>query len=210
MPTKKKTTTTSKKTGGRPPKGTATKSDFIREKLKAGMSPTDIVKAAAEANPKVVIAPAMVYKVRSRLTAKKPGAAKAKPGPKPSKGTAAPKTGGKLSKSDFIRQYPDKSANEIVALGKKASPPVKFSANAVYTVRGYDKKRSGGPKGKPGRKPAPKYETPKFQVFPGGGGSEADLKKAALAVGFPRALEVVAELGKKAQEIQRQYQALMG
>ena len=50
-----------------------------------------------------------------------------------------------------------------------------------------------------------------FQVFSGGGGgSESELKKAALAVGFPRALTVVAELGKKFEAVQRQYQALLG
>lgn len=175
-----------------------TKSDFVREKLKAGMSAAEIVKAAAER--KMTIAPAMVYKLRSRLSGgggKKRTLSKRKAIPK--------KKGGKLSASNFIRKYPTKSANEIAALAKKAG--IKMSVGLVYTTRSYDKKA----KGKTTRKPGPKSKTPVFQVFPGGGGgSEAELKQAALAVGFPRALKVVEDLSRKFEAVQRQYQALLG
>ncbi|GMV15491.1 MAG: hypothetical protein AMXMBFR56_37150 [Polyangiaceae bacterium] len=150
-----------------------------------------------------------VYKIRSRTKAAGTPK-KGKPGPKP-KGNvkAAPKKkAGKLSASDFIRQHPGKSANDVVELGKKKG--VKFTISSVYQTRAYDKKRKGGSKKTKG-KPGPKAKDFKFQVFPGGGGgSESELKKAALAVGFPRALKVVEDLGKKFESVQRQYQALLG
>lgn len=126
------------------------------------------------------------------------GGGKGKPGPK--------KKGAKGSASAFVRKYPTKTANEIAALAKKAG--IKMSVGLVYTTRAYDKKRKGGSKKKPG----PKSKDFKFQVFSGGGGdgSVAELKQAALAVGFPRALTVVSELAKKFESVQRQYQALLG
>ncbi|MCC6651524.1 MAG: hypothetical protein IT348_10295 [Candidatus Eisenbacteria bacterium] len=142
-----------------------------------------------------------VYKIRSK--------AKAGGGKKTSaKGKASPKKkGSKGSASDFIRQHPGKSANDVVELGKKKG--VKFTISSVYQTRAYDKKRKGGSK-KTKTKPGPKPKTPVFQVFPGGGGgSESDLKKAALAVGFPRALKVVEDLSRKFESVQRQYQALL-
>ena len=187
-PSKKKSPATSKRKGSGP-----SKSDFIREKLKAGLSAADIIKAGAEA--KMTIAPSFIYKLKSKLSGgggKKKTSAKAKAAPK--------KKAGKLSASDFIRKHPTKSANEVVELGKKKG--LKFSISSIYQTRAYDKKRKGGAsktKGKPG----PKRKTPVFQVFSGGGGSEADLKKAALAVGFPRAREVV-------EELERGYMALLG
>ena len=195
---KKKSSKVSSKRKGSGP----SKSDFIREKLKAGLSASDIIKAGAEA--KMTIAPSFVYKLKSKLSGgggKKKTSSKGKPGPK--------KKGGKGSASAFVRKYPNKTANEIAALAKKAG--IKMSVGLVYTTRAYDKKKSGGAsktKGKPG----PKRQTPVFQVFPGGGGggSEAELKQAALAVGFPRALKVVQDLGKKFESVQRQYQALLG
>lgn len=161
------------------------KSDFIREKLKAGLSAADIIKAGAET--KMTIAPSFIYKLKSRLSG---GGGKGKPGPK--------KKGAKGSASAFVRKYPTKTANEIAALAKKAG--IKMSVGLVYTTRAYDKKRKGGSKKKPG----PKSKDFKFQVFSGGGGgSESELKKAALAVGFPRAREVV-------EELERGYMALLG
>jgi len=142
-----------------------------------------------------------VYKVRSK--------AKASGGKKKtsSKGKASPrKKAGQLSASDFIRKHPTKSANDVVELGKKKG--LRFSASSVYQTRAYDRK--GKAVGSKKTKPSPKGKTPVFQVFPGGaGGSESDLKKAALAVGFPRALTVVTELAKKFEAVQRQYQALL-
>jgi len=174
------------------------KSDFIREKLKAGLSAADIIKAGAEA--KMTIAPSFIYKLKSKLSGGggQRTSSKGKPGPK--------SKGGKGSASAFVRKYPTKTANEIAALAKKAG--IKMSVGLVYTTRAYDKKRKGGSKKKPG----PKSKDFKFQVFSGGGGdgSVAELKQAALAVGFPRALTVVAELAKKFESVQRQYQALLG
>ena len=148
-----------------------------------------------------------VYKIRSKTkTAGSPK--KGKPGPKP-KGklkSAPKKKGGHGSASDFVRSRPaSMSAKEVVAAGAKKG--LKFSEGLVYQTRAYDKKRRGSSKGKPGPKP----KDFKFQVFPGGGGdgSVAALKQAALAVGFPRALTVVAELAKKFEAVQRQYQALL-
>lgn len=137
-----------------------------------------------------------VYKIRSKAKA---GGGKKKTS---AKGASPKKKAGKLSASDFIRQHPTKSANEIVELGKKKG--LKFTISSIYQTRAYDK---GSSKSKPG----PKSKDFKFQVFPGGGGgSEAELKQAALAVGFPRALTVVTELAKKFEAVQRQYQALLG
>lgn len=190
---KKKTSIKAKKRSG------PTKSDFIREKLKAGMSAADIIKAGAEA--KMTIAPSFIYKLKSKLSGGggKKTSSKGKPGPK--------KKGTKGSASAFVRRYPTKTANEIAALAKRAG--IKMSVGLVYTTRAYDKKKGGASKTK--GKPGPKRKTPVFQVFSGGGGgSESELKKAALAVGFPRALTVVAELGKKFEAVQRQYQALLG
>jgi hypothetical protein len=199
---KKAKTIGAKRAGGRPKAGEPTKSDFIREKLKAGMSASDIVKAAAAKGMK--ISPPLIYKLKTKLS----GGNSTKPSATAGKTVAKD---GKPSASGFIRQHPDKKAAEIVELAKAAG--VKVTAGLVYTTRAYDKKKGGGavPKRKPGPKPAPKYQTPKFQVFPGtGGGDETELKKAALAVGFPRALQVIQALAKKAEAVQRQYQALLG
>jgi hypothetical protein len=186
----KKKSSASKRKGSGP-----SKSDFIREKLKAGMSAADIVKAGAEA--KMTIAPSFVYKLKSKLSG---GGGKKKKSS--ARGKAVPKRkSGKGSASAFVRRYPTKTANEIAALAKKAG--IKMSPGLVYTTRAYDKKKSGGSKKTKG-KPGPKSRTPKFQVFPGGGGgSEAELKRVALAVGFPRAREVV-------EELERGYMALLG
>ena len=132
-----------------------------------------------------------IYKIRSQANARKASKA-AKPAAK------GKRKAGKLSASDFIRKYPSKSANDIVELGKKQG--LRFTISSVYQCRSYDKKRKGGSKKAPGRK----AKDVKFQVFSGGGGgSESDLKKAALAVGFPRAREVV-------EELERGYMALLG
>lgn len=182
----KKKSSTSKRKGSGP-----SKSDFIREKLKAGLSAADIIKAGAAA--KMTIAPSFIYKLKSKLSGGggKKTSSKGKPGPK--------KKGSKGSASAFVRKYPTKTANEIAALAKKAG--IKMSVGLVYTTRAYDKKKGGASKTK--GKPGPKAKTPKFQVFPGGGGgSEADLKKSALAVGFPRAREVV-------EALERGYMALL-
>jgi hypothetical protein len=158
-----------------------TKSDFIREKLKAGMSASDIVKAAAEKGTK--ISPPLIYKLKTKMASGGKKAAK--------KGKTGPKKGGKLSASDFIRKHPNKSANEIVALGKKAK--IKFGANLVYTVRQYDRKKTGAPKGKLGRK----SKDFKFHVFPGGARSSAveeQFKQLLRAIGIDRAKALIDEV----------------
>ncbi len=89
------------------------------------------------------------------------------------------------SKSDFIRKAPPTMpAKDVVAAA--AAQGMTISAGLVYNVRGRVRNDSGGATPREG----------------GGGGNETELKRAALAVGFPRALEVVAAL-------QRKYNALL-
>mgnify|MGYP003381562505 CR=1 FL=1 len=172
-----KKTTVKKSKGGRSKGSGPTKSDFVREKLKAGMSAGDIVKAAAASGLKV--APTLVYKLRSTSASKTSKTGR--------------KKGGKLSPSDFVRRYPDKSASEVVELAKKAG--VKVSAGLVYTTRSYDKKKGGGasaPKGKPGPKPkgkGPKILTANFR----GGAAEEQFKKLLGAIGIDRAKALIEE-----------------
>jgi hypothetical protein len=206
----KKTPAKAKATGGRPPKGSGpSKSDFIR--ANPTLTAAEVVAKAKETG--LSIAPILVYKVRGRAKAKGPKAAAAalkaasKPGPKAKDG--------KISASEFVRAQPvEMKANEVVAAGKAQG--LKFSANLVYMVRSVMKKRASGgaapaAKKKPGPKPKIQYQTPKFVAFPGtGGGDETELKKAALAVGFPRALQVIEDLSKRAEAVQRQYMALLG
>jgi hypothetical protein len=219
MATTKKTSKTSKKTpakakakGGKPPAGTQSKADFIREKLKTGLSPVAIVAAAKEGG--ITIPPAMVYKVRSRMVGKKSGAptaaAKAKPGPKP-------KDGG-MSASAFVRSMPTTMKAKEVSEAAKAKG-LKVTSGLVYMVRSAEKKKTGGgtasapkAKGKPGPKPKTQYQDwkPSVVIHGGGGGDETAFKKMALEIGFPRALRVIEELAKKAEAVQRQYQALLG
>ena len=140
----KKATT---RAGGRPAAGAPLKADFIRSKLAEGLGASAIVKAAAEQGMK--IQPSQIYKLKRKSARKGSGPAGKKTTP-----ASAPKAG-KLTASDFIRQHPDKTATEITKLGKAQG--FKFSSNLVYATRAYDKKKSGAPKGKPGRKPAGKW-----------------------------------------------------
>lgn len=167
----KKKSSTSKRKGSGP-----SKSDFIREKLKAGLSAADIIKAGAGA--KMTIAPSFVYKLKSKLSG---GGGKKTSGPK--------KKGGRGSASDFVRSLPaSMSAKEVVAAGAKKG--LKFSEGLVYQTRAYDKKRRGGSKSKPG----PKSKDFKFQVFPGGGGDvEEQFKKLLASIGIDRARALIDE-----------------
>jgi len=176
-----------------------TKTSFVLS-LPRDLPAAEVVEKAKAAGIKLT--ENYVHKIRSK--AKVAGGGKKKTS---AKGKASSrKKAGKLSASDFIRKYPTKSANEIVELGKKKG--LRFTISSIYQTRAYDKKRKGSSKSKPG----PKSKDFKFQVFPSGGGdgSVAELKKAALAVGFPRALTVVTELAKRFEAVQRQYQALLG
>lgn len=168
----------SKRAGGRPAAGTPTKADFIRSKLAEGMSAADIIKAGAGAG--LSIAAPQVYKLKAKGKAPAKSAA---PGSKPS----APKAG-KLTASNFIRQHAGKSAGEIVKLGAAAG--LKFGESSVYQTRAYDKKRSGAPKGRPGKKPVAATSN-----------GETTFKKLALEIGFPRAREIVVELERKWNEL---------
>jgi hypothetical protein len=224
MATKKKTSKTAaaKKTpakatktnGGKPPAGTISKSDFIRSN--PDLSAKDLVVKAKETG--LSIAPILVYKVRGRAKAKGPkaakgttAAAKGKPGPKAKDG--------QMSASAFVRSMPVTMKAKDVSEAAKAKG-LKVSSGLVYMVRSADKKKAGGgaapavkAKGKPGPKPKIQYQTPKFVAFPGtggGGGDETAFKKMALEIGFPRALQVIEELAKRAEAVQRQYMALLG
>ena len=165
--------------GGRPAAGAPLKADFIRSKLAEGLGASAIVKAAA--NQGMKIQPSRIYKLKGKSARKGSGPAGKKTTP-----AFAPKAG-KLTASDFIRQHPDKTATEITKLGKAQG--FKFSSNLVYATRAYDKKKSGAPKGKPGRKPAGKMAA--------AGNGDAAFKRIALDIGFPRAREIVVELERK-------------
>ena len=172
----KKKSSTSKRKGSGP-----SKSDFIREKLKAGLSAADIIKSGAEA--KMTIAPSFIYKLKSKLSGGggKKTSSKGKPGPK--------KKGSKGSASAFVRKYPTKTANEIAALAKKAG--IKMSVGLVYTTRAYDKKKGGASKTK--GKPGPKSKDFKFQVVKGGGDVEEQFKKLLASIGIDRAKALIDE-----------------
>jgi hypothetical protein len=101
---------------------------------------------------------------------------------------------GRGSASAFVRSMPaTMPAKEVVAAAAKKG--IKISEGLVYTTRAYDRGKAGK-KGTP-KKPGPKPKQWKPQVFKGGGNAESELKRAALAVGFPRARAVVEELEKK-------------
>ncbi|MBM4362542.1 MAG: hypothetical protein FJ104_07660 [Deltaproteobacteria bacterium] len=194
-----------KRRGGRPPKGTPTKADFIREKLAAGMSPAAIVEAAKEQG--VEIGSTMVYKVRARAAGKATVAAPA------TTGDAQPTAGKKMTASAFVRTLPaDMGPADVIAAGAKAG--YKISRGLVYMARSVRKKRGGGAApGAPsrGKRSAPARAPADLSGLPAsGGGSELELKKAALAVGFPRALRVIEELARRAEAVLKQYQALLG
>jgi hypothetical protein len=55
----------------------------------------------------------------------------------------------KVNKADLVRAYPDLPAREIVE--KAAAVGIKFDTEYVYTVRGYDRRKGVGAKGKPSR-----------------------------------------------------------
>jgi hypothetical protein len=209
----KKSPVKAKAKGGRPPKGAGpSKSDFIRSN--PDLSAKDLVAKATETG--LSIAPILVYKVRGRAKVKAPKAAKApaapkvasasKPGPKPKDG--------KMSASEFVRSMPTTmKAKEVSEAAKTKGLSV--SSGLVYMVRSVMARKANGgiaaaPKAKAGPKPKTQYQTPKFVAFPGtGGGDETAFKRMALEIGFPRALQVIEELAKRAEAVQRQYQALL-
>jgi hypothetical protein len=185
MATKKKTSKkkAAKRAGGRPKAGEPTKADFIREKLKAGMSASEVVKAGAEKGMK--ISPPQVYKLKTKLS----GGSSTKPSAPRGKSAARD---GKLSASEFVRQHADKKAAEIVELAKAAG--IKVTAGLVYTTRAYDKKKGGetAPKGKPGPKPRAK----KVQALPSRASNiaaEEQFKQLLAAIGIERARSLIEE-----------------
>lgn len=149
------------------------KSDFIREKLKAGMSAADIIKAGAE--HKVTIAPSMVYKLKSTLGGKKTS----------SKGKPRPKfTGRRRGASEWVRQQlaAGKSPADIWAEAQRIK--MKFSRNLIYTVKSAD----GSAKDKPGPKPR-NILTVNFE----GSAVEEQFKTLVAKIGLSRAAELIQE-----------------
>ena len=107
------------------------KSDFIRSQP-ATMSASEVVAKAKGMGVK--LAPAFVYQVRGRTSAK---AAKSKSG-----GVVAPKSSETpaVSKADFIRSLAKSSAKEVVTKAKAAG--ISLSENHVHAVRANDKARA--------------------------------------------------------------------
>lgn len=176
-----------KKTGGRPKKGSGpSKSDFIREKLKAGMSASDIVKAGAGSGMK--IGTSLIYNVKGRMGGKAASAGKASTPPKPNDKPGPKPKSGKMSASDFVRSMPPSmKAKEITAAAKAKG--IKVSSGLVYMVRSAAKRRGGsaGVKGRPGRKPGA-FAT---------GASNGDIlafKKLAFNLGLATARQALDEL----------------
>jgi len=101
------------------------KSEFIRAQP-ATLPAHDVVSKAKAAG--LTLDAGLVYKVRARAKvrrAPKASAAVARP--------AAPKTGARTSKADFVRSRPYLSPKEIVEDAKAAG--IKFSVQYVYNVR---------------------------------------------------------------------------
>src|ERR1041385_5537772 len=111
-----------RKAGGRPKKGTGpNKSNFIRKKLKAGLSASDIVKAGSASGMK--ISSSLVYAVKGRAGAKLQGRRGRKP------------KNGKVTASDFIRSQPaGMKAKDVIDAAVKAGFK-RFGTNLVYLVR---------------------------------------------------------------------------
>lgn len=165
------------KRGGRPPKGAATKADFVRARLAEGKSAKEIMEAAAAAG--MQIRAPQIYKLKAKMG----GKTVAKP-----KTAAGPAGGTVTTAADFIRRHPDDPANVVVELGAKAG--LTFSASAVYQTRAYDKKKGAAPK------TASKVRARPQAVRTTNGGETA-FKKMALEIGFPRARLLVVELERK-------------
>lgn len=205
MPSRSKRPKTSAKKTRAP-----SKSDFIRAELARGVSPAAIVAAAAAKGIK--FHPNLVYKLRGKVGKKRvspPSAAKA-PAASSAPSGATPKVVGRPgSASAFVRLHPNKTAGEVIALGKAAG--LKITKTTVYAARAYARSKGAGKAGASTKVKASARSKPAF-VLPsfGGGGSEAELKRVALAVGFPRAQQVVEELARRVVAVQRQYEALLG
>ncbi len=165
-----------------------TKTAFILS-LPRDLPATQAVEKAKAAGIKG-LSETYIYKIRSRKKTAG-GAEKGKTGPKPKgKGkvkTAPKKKGGRGSASDFVRSMPaDTPAKKVVAAAAKRG--LKISEGTVYQTRAYDRSKRRGSKSKPGPK------TPKFQVFPGGGGAAEEQFKNLLAlIGIERSKALVEE-----------------
>ena len=100
-------------------------------------------------------------------TAKK-AASKRAGSKKPAKGPAAKKSAkpakGGLSKADFVRQYPNLSASEI--LDKAKAQGFKLGANNIYMTRSQDERKAGGKKSKAGERTANKTRRKTVEAKP--------------------------------------------
>jgi uncharacterized protein (DUF433 family) len=130
---------------------TISKSDFIRQQP-ASMSVAEVVaKGKAEG---LKLSDSLVYMVRGPKSGKgKTKSAGAKKAPVAAKAPAP------MSRADFVRQYPNLSAKEIVAEAKTAG--LKLVESNVYDTRKYDDKKAVAKKTRAPKKtvsnaPAPK------------------------------------------------------
>ena len=151
-------------------KTTPNKSAFIRSQPASLSAAQVVAKAKADG---IKIAPVLVYKVRGRAKAKKPGPVAAR--------TVA-KTGGK-SKAAFVRGHADLTAKEVVAKAKAEG--IKLTEGYVYNVRTYDKK--AGKQGAGARTAA----APVVRSIASGSSTESLLRAVAAEIGLGRAIEML-------------------
>lgn len=151
------------------------KSAFIRDLLKKGASPSDIIAKGKAAGLK--LSAPLVYKVRGREGLSKKGS-----------GGRSPATPGKMSASDFVRSVPNTTpAADVVAAGAKKG--IRFSANLVYAIRA--------------KKKASLSQSPK-QNAPLGGTADSlaqSFQRIALDVGLDRARYLLEDLERRLSEI---------
>jgi histone H1/5 len=182
------------------------KSEFIR--LHPSLTTAEVM--AAGKSQGLSFTSSLVYAVRGKKGGKVTPKKTATASKVATARVAAPKKPATMSKSDFIRQYPSLSANEIAAKAKAEG--VKLDPARGYKVRGYDKKAKAKKRAaarKAAQPPialvtAPVTETKppaasKVALIPTGarsrtpGGARIEdlLKAAAATLGFERALEVI-------------------
>ncbi len=181
------------------------KTDFVRKF--PDLPAADVVKKGAEAGLK--FSDKYVYKVRAvdRSKSKKgPAAPKA---PKAAKAAtsgaaAAPKAGGSMTTTDFVRSLPPKMSFKEAA-DKASKLGIKLSKGYFYVLKSGAKKgpatkAPAAPKGKPGRKP----KSAAMGSTSGSNGlrlssdnaNEQALIEAVRAIGAARARDLIASVEK--------------
>jgi hypothetical protein len=96
------------------------------------------------------------------------------------------------NRSDFIRQHPDLTPNEVVALGGQQG--LKFSRNLVYLVRGKRTESAGSAKAKPSpRAPVAARATAAPPAAARGTErrEELEIARLVLSLGFDRSEEIL-------------------